>query len=162
MNFYSQVPELHHLTCRSLWDLTWVTFVYIWISPCSTSLTLTVRSVPTGCTGRVFRALRGKRSVPQATSPHRITRWRSLSALAFPAAEWSLLFCHTRTTHDWFDLSFIYWGFITHESVESAALRVLTDLCDHNPTVVALSLFGLFPAVSPHDPAWLDRMDHLR
>jgi hypothetical protein len=63
---------------------------------------------------------------------------------------------------DWFDLSFIYWGFITHESVESAALRVLTDFCDHNPTVVALSPFGLFPAVSPHDPAWLDRMDHLR
>jgi hypothetical protein len=27
---------------------------------------------------------------------------------------------------------------------------------------VALSLFGLFPAVSPHDPAWLDHMDHLR
>jgi hypothetical protein len=63
---------------------------------------------------------------------------------------------------DWFDLSFIYWGFITHESVESAALRVLTDFCDHNPTVVALSPFGLFPAVSPHDPAWLDCMDHLR
>jgi hypothetical protein len=63
---------------------------------------------------------------------------------------------------DWFDLSFIYWGFITHEAVESAALRVLTDFCDHNPTVVALSPFGLFPAVSPHDPAWLDRMDHLR
>jgi hypothetical protein len=41
---------------------------------------------------------------------------------------------------DWFDLSFIYWGFITHEAVESAALRVLTDFCDHNPTVVALSL----------------------
>jgi hypothetical protein len=33
-----------------------------------------------------FRALRGKRSVPQATSPHRLTRW-SLSAKAFPAAE---------------------------------------------------------------------------
>jgi hypothetical protein len=63
---------------------------------------------------------------------------------------------------DWFDLSFIYWGFITHESVESVALRVLTDFCDHNPTVVALSPFGLFPAMSPHDPAWLDRMDHLR
>jgi hypothetical protein len=63
---------------------------------------------------------------------------------------------------DWFDLSFIYWGFITHEAVESAALRVLTDFCDHNPTVVALSPFGLFPAVSPHNPAWLDRMDHLR
>jgi hypothetical protein len=63
---------------------------------------------------------------------------------------------------DWFDLSFIYWGFITHESVESAALRVLTDFCDHNPTVVALSPFGLFPAVSPHNPAWLDRMDHLQ
>jgi hypothetical protein len=63
---------------------------------------------------------------------------------------------------DWFDLSFIYWGFITYEVVESAALRVLTDFCDHNPTVVALSPFVLFPAVSPHDPAWLDRMDHLR
>jgi hypothetical protein len=53
-------------------------------------------------------------------------------------------------------------GFITHDVVESAALRVLTDFYDHNPTVVALSLFGLFPVVSPHDPAWLDRMDHLR
>jgi hypothetical protein len=63
---------------------------------------------------------------------------------------------------DWFDLSFVYWGFIPHETVESAALRVLTDFCDHNPTVVALSPFGLFPAVSPHDPVWLDRMDHLR
>jgi hypothetical protein len=63
---------------------------------------------------------------------------------------------------DWFDLSFVYWGFITHETVESAALRVLTDFCDHNPTVVVLSPFGLFPAVSPHDPVWLDRMDHLR
>jgi cell division protein FtsB len=63
---------------------------------------------------------------------------------------------------DWFDLSFIYLGFITHEAVESATLRVLTDFCDHNPTVVALSPFGLFPAVSPHDPTWLDRMDHLR
>jgi hypothetical protein len=59
-------------------------------------------------------------------------------------------------------LSFIYWGFITHEAVESAALRVLTDFCDHNPTMVALSPFGLFPAVSPHDSAWLDGMDHLR
>jgi hypothetical protein len=63
---------------------------------------------------------------------------------------------------DWFDLSFIYWGSITHEAVESAALRVLIDFCDHNPIVLALSLFGLFPAVSPHDAAWLDRMDHLR
>jgi hypothetical protein len=53
---------------------------------------------------------------------------------------------------DWFDLSFIYWGFITHEAIESATLRVLTDFYDHNPTVVALSPFGLFPAVSPHDP----------
>jgi hypothetical protein len=63
---------------------------------------------------------------------------------------------------DWFDLSFIYWGFCGHESIESAALRLLPDFCDHNPTVVALSLFGLFPVVNPHDPAWLDRMDHLR
>jgi hypothetical protein len=27
--------------------------------------------------------------------------------------------------------------------------------------VVALTPFGLSPAVSPHDSAWLDRMDHL-
>jgi hypothetical protein len=63
---------------------------------------------------------------------------------------------------NWFNTRFIYWGFITHEAVESAALRVLTDFCDHNPTVVALSPFRLFPAVSPHNPAWLDRMDHLQ
>jgi hypothetical protein len=63
---------------------------------------------------------------------------------------------------DCFDLSFVYWGFCSHETVESAALRVLTDFCDHNPTVVAPSPFELFPAVSPHGPAWLDRMDHLR
>jgi hypothetical protein len=63
---------------------------------------------------------------------------------------------------DWIDLSFVYWGFITHETVESAALRVLTDFFVHHRTVVALSPFVLFPSVSPHDPAWLDRMDHLR
>jgi hypothetical protein len=41
---------------------------------------------------------------------------------------------------DWFVLSFVYWGFRGHESVELATLRVLTDFRDHNPTVVALSL----------------------
>jgi hypothetical protein len=44
---------------------------------------------------------------------------------------------------DWFDLSFIYWGFITHEAIESAALIVLMDFCDHNPTVVALSVWAV-------------------
>jgi hypothetical protein len=63
---------------------------------------------------------------------------------------------------EFFDLSFSYWGFHGHESVESAALWVLTDFCDLNPTVVALSPFGLFPAVSPHDLAWLDCVDHLQ
>jgi hypothetical protein len=55
---------------------------------------------------------------------------------------------------DWFDLIFVYWGFCSHKTVESAALRVLTDFCDHNPTVMALSPFGLFSVVSPHDPAF--------
>jgi hypothetical protein len=63
---------------------------------------------------------------------------------------------------NWFDLSFVYWGFCSHETIESAALQVLMDFCDHNPTVVALSPFRLFPALSPHDPVWLDRMNHLR
>jgi hypothetical protein len=73
MNFYSQLPELHHLTCRSPWDLTCVTFLYRWLSPCFTSSTLTVRSVPTGCTGRVFHALRGKHLAPQL--PHTTDLW---------------------------------------------------------------------------------------
>jgi hypothetical protein len=63
---------------------------------------------------------------------------------------------------EWFDLSFVYWGFRGHKSIESAALRVLTNFCDHNPTVVALSPFGLFPAMSLHDPTWLDCVDHLQ
>jgi hypothetical protein len=62
----------------------------------------------------------------------------------------------------WFDPSFVYWGFCGYKSVESAALRVLSNFCDHTPTVVALLLFGLFPSVSSHDPAWLDRVDHLQ
>jgi hypothetical protein len=63
---------------------------------------------------------------------------------------------------DWFDLSFVYWGFRWHESVESTALWVLTDFCDHNPIAVALSPFGLFPVVSPHNLAWLDRVENLQ
>jgi hypothetical protein len=98
MNFDSQLPELHYWTCRSLWDLTCITFLYRWLSLCFTSSTLTVRSVPTGYTGRVFHALRGKHSALQATSHHRLTRCPSLSAMAFPIAEWSSLSYHTRTT----------------------------------------------------------------
>jgi hypothetical protein len=69
MNFNSQLPELHHLTC-CLFE-TWhvLHFLYWWLSPCFTSSTLTVRSVPTGCTGRVFLALRGKHSAPLTTPP---------------------------------------------------------------------------------------------
>jgi hypothetical protein len=63
---------------------------------------------------------------------------------------------------EWLDLSFVSWVFRSHEIVESAALRVLLDFCDHNPIVEALSPFGLFPAASPHDPVWLDHVDHLQ
>jgi hypothetical protein len=62
----------------------------------------------------------------------------------------------------WFDLSSVYWGFRGHEFVDSAALWVLTDFCHHNSTAVALSPFGLFLAVSLHDLAWLDYVDHLQ
>jgi hypothetical protein len=63
---------------------------------------------------------------------------------------------------NWFDLSSVYWGLRGQETVESAALWVLTNFCDHNPTEVALSPFGLFPAVDPYDLAWLDRVSHLQ
>jgi hypothetical protein len=43
-------------------------------------------SIPTGCTGRVFHTLRGKHSVPLATLLHRLTRYPSSSAWAFPVA----------------------------------------------------------------------------
>jgi hypothetical protein len=56
----------------------------------------------------------------------------------------------------------MYWGLRGQETVELAALWVLTDFCDHNPTEVAMSPFGLFPAVDPHDLAWLDHVDHLQ
>jgi hypothetical protein len=62
---------------------------------------------------------------------------------------------------EWFNPSFVSRGFCGHETVESTSLRVLLDFCDHNPTVVALSPFGLFSVVSPHNPVWLDRVDHL-
>jgi hypothetical protein len=75
MNFYSQLPELHHLTCRSLWDLTWVTFVYRWISPCSTSSTLTIRSVPTCCTALGGFFAPGMGSTQWRRLPHPTDLW---------------------------------------------------------------------------------------
>jgi hypothetical protein len=123
--------------------------LYRWLFPCSMSTTLMVRSVPMGCTGRVFHALCGKHSALLATPLRRPTR---CSSTVLPHLDHA----------DWFDLSFVHWGFRGHESVKSATLRVLTDFCDHNPTMVSLSPFGLFPVVRPHDTAWLDHMDHLR
>jgi hypothetical protein len=61
---------------------------------------------------------------------------------------------------DWFDLSFVYWGFITHGTVKSAALRVLTDFCDHNPTGGSLSVRTVSRCESLRPR--LDHMDHLR
>ena len=62
---------------------------------------------------------------------------------------------------DWADLSSVFFGLRGQESIESAALRVLTDFCDHNPTEVVLSPFGLFPAVDPQNLTWQDHVDHL-
>jgi hypothetical protein len=56
----------------------------------------------------------------------------------------------------------MYWCLHGQGTVESAALWVLTDFCDHNLAEVALSPFGLFPAVDPHELAWLDHVDHLQ
>jgi hypothetical protein len=56
--------------------------------------------------------------------------WEALSAaMAFEFERYGVPCCRVIITvlphldhADWFDLSFIYWGFITHEAVESAAL----------------------------------------
>jgi hypothetical protein len=97
MNVNSQLLELNRLTCFSLWDLTCVTFLYKWLSLCFTSSMLMVQSVPTGCTRRVFHALRGRHSAPLATPLHQLTRCPSSSAWAFPVAGWLSLCYHTRT-----------------------------------------------------------------
>ena len=47
------------------------------------------------------------------------------------------------------------------ESTESAALRMLNAFCGHHPLEVVLTPLGLFPAVDPHDPAWLERLEHM-
>jgi hypothetical protein len=57
---------------------------------------------------------------------------------------------------DWSDLSFVYWGFITNETVESAALRVLTDFCDHylplDEILVVCEYSDVFPDELPGMP----------
>jgi hypothetical protein len=96
--------------------------------------------------------LRGKHSVPLATLPPTY-EVSDFERLGVPRCRVIVIVLPHPDHADWFYMSFFYWGFITHETVKSAALRVLTDFYDHNPTVVSLPQFGLFPAVSPHDPA---------
>jgi hypothetical protein len=54
---------------------------------------------------------------------------------------------------EWFDLSFVYWDFRGHESVESATLRVLTDFCDHNPDSGSLLTVWAVPGNEPARPS---------
>jgi hypothetical protein len=98
MNFIHSCQNciIWHVTLFETWHVLHI--LYRWLFPYSTNTTLTVRSVPTDCTGRVFHALRGKHSAPLATPPHRIARCPSLSAWAFHVAGWSSLCYHTRTT----------------------------------------------------------------
>jgi hypothetical protein len=79
------------------------------------------------------------------------TRRLSLSTRACPAARWPSPCLLTRAAR-WPELRIL--GLCGQETIESAALWVLTDFCDHNPTEVALSPFGLFSAVDPHDLAY--------
>jgi hypothetical protein len=147
MNLYSQLIELHHLTCRSPWDLTCVTFLYKWFPR--------VSRVRRRRYDPYQRVALGGFSTPCVGSTqcrwlHHCTDLRGVRVWAFGHSPLQVIV--TVLPHpdhdDWFDLSFVYWGFITHETIESAALRVLTDFCDHNPTVVALSPFGVFPVES--------------
>ena len=48
------------------------------------------------------------------------------------------------------------------DTVEVAALRVLTSFCGHHPQAIVLAPVGLFPSTNMDDPAWLDRLDHLQ
>jgi len=44
---------------------------------------------------------------------------------------------------------------------ELTAMRAMTTFCSSHPLEVVLTAFGLFPAIDPTDPLWLDRMAHV-
>jgi hypothetical protein len=58
----------------------------------------------------------------------------------------------------WVDLSMMFFAHRGVESVESAAMRILHTLCEQHPDEVMLTMLGLFPAMDPLDPAWLERI----
>jgi hypothetical protein len=152
MNFYSQLPEFLHLTCCSLWDLTCVTSFVQMAFPVFHEYDAdgTIRTNGLHWEGFPRLAWEALSAAGYTTPP--IYEVSEFERLGVPRCRVIVTVLPHPDHSDWFDLSFVYWGFCSHETVESAALRVLTDFCDYNPTVVALSPFGLFLVVSPHDP----------
>jgi hypothetical protein len=68
---------------------------------------MTVRSVPTSCTGRVFHALRGKHSAPQATSHPPTYEVSEFERYGVPRCRVIVIVLPHPDHADWFDLSFI-------------------------------------------------------
>jgi hypothetical protein len=66
-----------------------------------------VRSVATRCTGRVFHALCGKHSAPQATSSNRL-EVSEFERYGVPCCRVIVTVLPHPDHADWFDLSFIY------------------------------------------------------
>jgi hypothetical protein len=62
---------------------------------------------------------------------------------------------------EWADLSTDVVSVQLLETLEVAALGVLSSLCAQHPDEVSTSLVGLLPAVDPEDPAWRHRMGHM-
>jgi hypothetical protein len=59
---------------------------------------------------------------------------------------------------EWADLSLMFFAHRGVESVESAAMQILHTFCEQHPDEVMLTALGLFPAMDPLDPAWLERL----
>jgi hypothetical protein len=64
---------------------------------------------------------------------------------------------HPHLEHpEWADLSLMFFAHRGVESVESAVMQILHTFCEQHPDEVMLTALGLFPAMDPLDPTWLE------
>jgi hypothetical protein len=125
MNFYSQLPELHHLACCSLWDLTFVTPFVQMAFPLFHEFDAdgTIRTNGLHWEGFPRLAWEALSATGYTTPPtYEVSEFERLGV---PRCRVIVTMLPHPDHTDWFDLSFVYWGFCSHETVVSAALRVL-------------------------------------